>query len=246
MGFGWDDVWDATKKVGSAAKKVAGYVPGPVGALFADNNQENEFRSVNELDPEGLDTLRRQSDELFLKGGDRTDSSFGRKGQSRLARQLQELVANQGRGGVADSALARALQQATAQQQALAASTRGAGGLAQRQAAQGAATATQGLAGQGAIARLQEMQQAQSLLGNLLGQARGQDLDLVKANDALQLGALDQRRGAEDIQLRGNVAEEQSRASRFQSLVDQPTRQERFQKGAVDAFKKIPFVGSLF
>lgn len=95
-------------------------------------------------------------------------------------RRLEELLtsAAEGRDSAAAQQVRMAGDRALNQQQALAASARpGQGGLAQRMAAQNSSRLNTQIMQQAALARLQEMAQAQGLLGQILTQNRGMDIN---------------------------------------------------------------------
>lgn len=97
---------------------------------------------------------------------------------------------------------------------------------AARNIANQAAMANQQAAGQGAIMRAQEQQAAQGQLGGLLSGARGQDLGVAGQNAQLAqnqfqlgnqaaLGWSGQQLGANEAQLRANLAEQQMKANAY-------------------------------
>lgn len=124
-----------------------------------------------------------------LYGGatiDPTQQAQFRQGQLGLANQLWGQATGQG-PSIADAQLRQASDRNMAQAMALGASQRGgarAGAL--RDIANQRASISQQLAADSGLLRLQEQQQAQGLLGNVLGAGRGQDIGLASAQAGLQ------------------------------------------------------------
>lgn len=124
---------------------------------------------------------------------------------------LRELLTAQAQGegpSLAQQQFNNAKDALTRQQMALAAGNRSNPAMAARQASINAGNMGAQLAGQAAAARLDERQRAQGLLSNLLGQARGQDLNVANTNLAamfqqqgLNLQAIQQMQAAEDARL---------------------------------------------
>ena len=154
--------------------------------------------------------------------------------QYALANQLMNQA--QGRGpSLAQMQLQQAADRNMMQQAALARSGPPQNlAAAQRLAMQNQSQIGAGLGAQSAMARLQEQGQAQGMLGNVLGQARGQDLQASLGagdmalrgraiNDQAALEAYRQELQQALAQQQGGLGYEQLRAQRYGSLVGQPT-----------------------
>lgn len=198
---------------------------GALGGL-AGNRGDNEFRDVNQrnFNLPGYQQGMQQRGQLA--------NMYGQQGSQFQGQQqgLASLLQAQARGtgpSVANMQMQSGLQQALAQQQALAASGRGNAAQAARQASMNSGNLTANIAGQGAIARMQEMQGAQGLLGNVLGQARSQDINQQQVNNNSQLSALQQQLQLQELQQRGQLEMERQRGNRFQGLTQTPTNQEQ-------------------
>jgi hypothetical protein len=109
----------------------------------------------------------------------------------RLNGALDDLQATaQGRNSVAAEQLRQGMQQGQAAQMSMAAAASPQNAaMAARNAANNMSRLGYGLSGQQALAGLQERQQAQQAYAGLLGQARGQDLQLALGGYNAALGA---------------------------------------------------------
>lgn len=120
---------------------------------------------------------------------DETRADQFRQGQLSMASRLSDIATGQ-RAGAGELAARRMGERGMAQQFALGASARGGNAaLAARQAARGAADVSAQAAGQAQEAALRDQQLANQQLGQVLGQGRGQDLQVSLAN----MGAENQR-----------------------------------------------------
>jgi hypothetical protein len=145
--------------------------------------------------------------------------------QLALASALEAQAAGVG-PSVAEAQLRRSGEQAIAAQAAMAASARGGNPiLAQRQAAQQTAAIQQDLAGRAAELRLQEQAQARQALGQVLGEARGQDIGVTT----------EQARLVQQAEL-SNVAAERERALAQAQLEQQATQFGAAEQGATSRF----------
>lgn len=109
----------------------------------------------------------------------------------RLGGALNDLQATaKGRNSIAGEQLRQGMQQGQAAQMSMAAAASPQNAaMAARNAANNMARLSYGLSGQQALAGMQERQQAQQAYAQLLGQARGQDLQGVQAGYNAGLGA---------------------------------------------------------
>jgi hypothetical protein len=129
----------------------------------------------------------------FERAGQGSDNSVAM--QNYLMQQLNAQMNGTG-PSLANETLRQGLQTGISQQQALAATGRGNPALAGRQAAQNAASMTSGYSGAAAQNRLQEQLNAQGLMAQVSGQARGQDLQASQFDAAqANMRALEQSRG---------------------------------------------------
>jgi hypothetical protein len=236
------------------------------------NRGENEFRDVNASNfwlpgyASGMNRRSRLADEMArrqayqLGPAAQAGQSAFRGQQQDLFNQLRQRASGQG-PSIADMQMQRGMQQATAQQQALAATGRGNSAMSARNASQNASGLSQQMAGQAAMARLQEQQQAQGMLGSMLGQARGQDiaqnqfnagqlnqhqmaqlkseLEQRGLNDAAQQQYLMQMIEMQRAQQLGQIESERARTQRFNALTGVATPGEQnlaLIKGGLDAY----------
>ena len=118
---------------------------------------------------------------------DPTQQAQLRAMQLQQAQQLQRIASGQ-QQGAGELAAQRQVQNALAAQQAQARMARGGqnAALAFRQGARNAAGIGLAGAGQAQQAAMQDQMNAQGMLGNVLGQARGQDIGLGTTNAQLQ------------------------------------------------------------
>jgi hypothetical protein len=136
-------------------------------------------------------------------GPDR-QSSF-RGGQQDLVGRLQRMAS--GEDSQSRAELQRSYGQATANQLGLAASARpGQGPMAARLAAQNVGRMQAGMAGDQALAGIAERNAATGQLAGVLGQARGQDIGQLQANDAFNQAMRQQELQNAELQQRGNLA----------------------------------------
>lgn len=116
-----------------------------------------------------------------------------------------------------------------AAQQALAASGRpGNAAMAGRLASQNAGRIATGLSGNAAMAGIAERTAAQQQLGQLAGQARGQDMDASFGQQQINQGWSNQGLQNAQMQQQGGMRYEADRAQRFGIASQQPTEGEQF------------------
>lgn len=112
-----------------------------------------------------------------------------RAAQLALAGNLQQTVAGTAGPSAADLQMKQAMDQSAAQQFGLASALQGrSAGGALRQASTGSANVLGQEAAAGGIQRAQEVQAAQSQLGNTLGTVAGQDINVANQNAQLDQG----------------------------------------------------------
>jgi hypothetical protein len=159
--------------------------------------------------------------------------------------QLQRIMSGQ-QAGAGELAVNRQVGQATAAQQAAARMARGANAaLAARNAARNTADIGVAGAGQAAQAQMQDQANATGQLGGILGQMRGQDIDLAGQNAQLlqqrmlQQGAFNQQTGLanQDARLRQMAMNDQAAQSYLQQMLgmDQAEFQREMMKRQLDA-----------
>jgi len=168
--------------------------------------------------------------------------------------QLQRIMSGQ-QAGAGELAVNRQVGQATAAQQAAARMARGANAaLAARNAARNTADIGVAGAGQAAQAQLQDQANATGQLGGILGQMRGQDIDLAAQNAQLQQqrmlqqGAFNQQTGLanQDAALRQMGMNDQASLGYLAQLlgVDQAQLQAQLAKQQI-ALQDKGHLGSL-
>lgn len=125
-----------------------------------------------------------------------TETGFYRNAQTGLVQDLQGVASGQ-QAGAGELAARRAISRALASQQGMVAGARGGNAaLAQREAARNSVQLGVQGAGQYQQAAMNDQTQARGLLGQVAGQARGQDQAMAMANMNAQL----QARGMDDAQ----------------------------------------------
>lgn len=156
----------------------------------------------------GADQMNERRDNLFNETQNRQESPF-RAQQDDLVRALQG-QANGTAPSLAEMMVNRQRDAAVAQQRSMAASARpDLAGLAQLQAGQNVGAIGADAAQQASMGRLAEQQQAQALLGQVLGGARGQDLQSGAQRDAMLQALLGQQLQQAGMQQSGNLSLEQ-------------------------------------
>lgn len=238
----------AGASIGALGGPIGAAAGGLIGGLYGHfsgggsnplNRSNNEFRDVDQnnfmlpgyAERQGMLSGYAQGAQgrNFLTG----PSSF-RMGQGQLANLLMQQAQGQG-PSAAQGMLQNALQQNVSQQQALLASGRpGQQAAMARQASMQGSALGGSLANQAAQARVQEQLGAQSMLGNVLQGARGQDLSYqglglqqAAMNDAQQQAMLEMELRNAIAQQQGGQAYEGARTSRFNAMLGVPTTGEQ-------------------
>jgi hypothetical protein len=149
--------------------------------------------TANTISPAQIAELQK----MEAAGISREDIAFREK-QMALANSLEQAAAGNG-PSVANIQLQKANEDAIKAQAAIAASARGGNPiLAQRQAAQNVASLQQENAAKSAELKIQEQQQARAQLGDVLSQARGQDIGVNTSQAGFQQEASKVDKLAED------------------------------------------------
>ncbi len=140
---------------------------------------------------------------------DTSQQSQFRQGQLGLMGQLQQAAIGKGPSAAQDM-LARAAEQNAAQARSASVSMAGVNpALAMRQSIMGQTQGNIASAREAAIIRAQEQQNAMGMLGNLTGQARGQDIGLAQAQADLVKQYMAMGLSASEAQAQANIALQQ-------------------------------------